>query len=138
MGKGSSDESGPVPVRDLVQPRPAAPADAAPEAGETDEAGEADRPGGGREAASSDPGVQAREHRFEHESEVWVARRAGEGSYGTGPRGAARLVAVHFFRESEPDRPVREALLAAGAFDGLRPEELRTMLEAATPIELDR
>ncbi|NIP77858.1 MAG: hypothetical protein GWM90_01100 [Gemmatimonadetes bacterium] len=42
---------------------------------------------------------------------------------------------MHFYREAEPDVPVREALVPAGAFPHLGPEELRVLFERATPIE---
>ena len=81
---------------------------------------------------------EGEERTFEREGETWCARPSGAGAYGTGARGQARLVAVHFFRGEEPDTPVREALVAAGAFPHLRPEELRALCDRATPIDLDR
>jgi hypothetical protein len=65
----------------------------------------------------------------------WLARPAGAGCYGTGARGTARLLAVHFFRADEPGRPLREALVPAGVFATLRPEELAEVWAGATPIE---
>jgi hypothetical protein len=75
---------------------------------------------------------------FELDGESWAVREAGSGSYGTGPRGTARLVALHFYRPSAPDRPVRELLIAAGLVAGLGADELATLFRRATPIELDR
>lgn len=113
-----SDESkagdGPVPVRDLMKQMVSRP------------------------EAEGEPRWEGPEHTFEMEDETWAARAAGAGAYGTGTSGRARLVAVHFYREDAPDTPVREALVAAGVFEHLRPEELRRLYDQATPIELDR
>lgn len=106
--------SGPVPVRDLM--RKASP----------------------RPEAEGEPRWESDERTFELEGARWTVRSAGAGSYGTGRLGAARLLAVHFFREDEPELPVREALLPAGAFPNLREEELRALFQAATPIEVGR
>lgn len=57
-------------------------------------------------------------------SERWIARVAGVGAGGTGKVGMAYLVAVHFYRAEEPERPVREALLPRGSFEGLFDGEL--------------
>lgn len=103
--------SGPLSVRDLM--RRAAPA---PE-------------------AEGEPRWEGDERVFEMEGKAWTVRSAGAGSYGTGGLGAARLLAVHFFREEAPDLPVREALVPAGVFPGLRDEELRSLYERATPID---
>lgn len=108
----SEEESGgPVPVRDLLrqmhpEPEPV-----------------------------EEPRLDEPEHVFETEEGAWLARAAGAGVYGTSPVGAARLLAIHFFRESDPDTPLREALVPAGRFPHLHDEELRTLLESATPIE---
>jgi hypothetical protein len=107
--------TGPVPVRDVVG-----------------------RPGGEREAeaqpaeAASD--VQT-ERTFVAAGEHWLARLAGSGCYGTGRRGSARLVAVHFYRAEAPGDPLREALIPAAAFDELRSEEWVAVWSRATPIE---
>ena len=105
---------GPVPVRDLMKRMVSRP------------------------EAEGEPRWEGTEHAFEWRDEDWIARAAGAGAYGTGARGRARLVAVHFFREDDPETPVREALVGAGQFPHLRPEELRTLLDRATPIEVDR
>lgn len=115
-GEGEGrDEQAPVPVRDLMkQPQEPAEADA---------------------AGARDDGPQGGEsRRFEVGEDVWLARAVGVGAYGTGGMGRARLVAVQFFRESEPETPVREALVAAGRFPHLRPEELRALFDGATPM----
>lgn len=105
---------GPVPVRDLMKQMVSRP------------------------EAEGEPRWEGAERGFEMDGETWCARVAGAGAYGTGTRGQARLVAVHFYREEDPDTPVREALVGAGNFPHLRPEELRTLFEKATPIDLDR
>lgn len=112
-----SEESGPVPVRDLMK-QMSAPAHEAPAA----------------PAPSSPPADRP----FEREGERWIARPAGEGAYGTGRAGAARLMAVHFFRAAEAGTPLREALIPARAFEDMAEEELRALCARATPIELDR
>ena len=110
--------SGPVPVRDLMKP-------AAPDVETPPEADE-------------DPRWDGVEHGFDLDDESWIVRSAGAGAYGTGRLGTARLVAVHFYRATAPDTPVREALLPAGVFPHLAPEELREVFERATPIEVER
>ncbi len=87
--------------------------------------------------SEGDPRWEGAESAFDLDGEEWLARTAGAGSYGTGGHGAARLLAVHFYRASAPDRPVREALLPAGRFADLWPDELRTLFRRATPIDLD-
>lgn len=104
--------SGPVPVRDLMRRMTAAP------------------------EAEGEPAWEGEERSFELDGTTWTVRAAGAGSYGTGMVGAARLVALHFFRDDAPERPVREALVPRGAFPGLRAEELVGILQRATPIEL--
>jgi hypothetical protein len=125
MESRSSGDRGPVPVRDTLPSRPPEPAGGP----------QRDAPPAGRDdpAPSGDAPV---EHRFELDGEEWLARRAGEGAYGTGGLGTARLYAIHFARADAPSRPEREALLPAADFAGLRPEELRALYERATPIEL--
>lgn len=105
--------SGPVPVRDLMKRTP-------PET-----------------AAGGEPEWRGDEREFDLDGARWVARTAGAGSYGTGRRGTARLLAVHFFRDDEPETPVREALLPAAEFPNLRDPELRTLFQRATPIVVD-
>jgi hypothetical protein len=107
--RGVWSNTGPVPARDLASRQEAEPA------------GEA--------------GDVSAQLRFEVEGEEWLARPAGAGCYGTGRRGAARLLAVHFYRATGAGEPVREALIPAGAFAGLGPEELVAVWSRATPIE---
>ncbi len=110
------EAGGPVPVRDLMKTmRPDV--EAGPE---------------------GEPGWDRPERTFEHDGETWLARAVGAGAYGTGRIGRARLMAVHFCRASDPDRPMREALVAAGTFPGLRAEELHELFVRATPIEVER
>ena len=111
----AEDAGGPVPVRDLmkrVQPEP--------------------------EAPTEEPRRETPEFTFETEEGGWLVRRAGAGAYGTGRMGGARLVAVHFYRETEPENPVREALVPAGRFPHMGEEELEELFEKATPIDTDR
>lgn len=122
-----ASESGPVPVRDLLKQaqegttptEPASPSAAGP----------------GASGAAAAPPL---ERSFEVAGEEWLARPAGIGLYGTGRPGSARLMAVHFVRASDPDEPVREALVPAGEFASLGDGELRDLFERATPIELER
>lgn len=114
MTEENKGGDGPVPVRDLMKQMVSRP------------------------EAEGEPRWEGTEHAFEQDGETWIARAAGAGAYGTGARGQARLTAVHFYREEDPETPVREALVPAGAYPDLRPEELRTLYERATPIELDR
>lgn len=106
--------SGPVPVRDLMKRMASQP------------------------EVEGEPRWEGTEHTFELDDALWTARTAGAGAYGTGSRGRARLVAVHFYREDDPETPVREALVAAGRFPHLRSEELRRLFEGATPIDPER
>ena len=105
---------GPVPVRDLMKQMVSQP------------------------DAEGEPRWEGTEHAFDLDDEEWLARTAGAGAYGTGARGQARLVAVHFYRDDDPDTPLREALVPAARFPHLRPEELRDLCRRATPIDLDR
>jgi hypothetical protein len=126
-----SPESGPVPVRDLLKHA----------GGDPEGPGTPSPAAGGPEASSPvvDAGAGALpEKAFEVDGEPWLARPAGLGLYGTGRLGSARLVAVHFFRASEPERPVREALVSASDFKGLEAVELGVVFEGATPIEPER
>jgi hypothetical protein len=106
--------TGPVPVRDLPSQR--------------------DR-GAGAEAGAGAGAAAGTDRRFDVAGEAWRARPAGAGCYGTGRLGAARLLAVHFFREESPGEPVREALIPAAAFGELRAEEWVAVWSGATPIE---
>jgi hypothetical protein len=111
--EGTEEGKGPVPVRDLMRGTSA----------DDEPPGEPRWEGDGRE--------------FEMEGESWSARPAGAGAYGTGRLGSARLLAIHFVRTREPERPVREALLPAGEFPTLREPELRTLFHRATVIDVE-
>ncbi|HEX6135127.1 MAG TPA: hypothetical protein VFZ24_14255 [Longimicrobiales bacterium] len=76
------------------------------------------------------------ERRFTHDGRTWIARLGGKSAYGTGSYGLAMVEAIHFFDAAEPDRPLREALLAHGAFDALFDAELVRLLETSRPIEI--
>ncbi|HEX6306843.1 MAG TPA: hypothetical protein VFZ69_01580 [Longimicrobiales bacterium] len=75
------------------------------------------------------------ERRFTHEGRHWIARVGGKAAYGTGSYGLALVEAVHFCDAADPDRPLREALLAHGEFDALFDSELIRLLGSARPIE---
>jgi hypothetical protein len=109
---------GPVPVRDLMRPGSGEPAPS--------------------HGAEEDPQWERLERGFDADDGAWIVRGAGEGAYGTGRTGTARLVAVHFFRADAPETPVREALVPAGVFPDMAAEELRALFGRATPIDLDR
>lgn len=114
MSKDREREGGPVPVRDLMKTMTP------------------DQP-----EAEGEPRWEGEEQGFERDGVEWSVRTAGAGAYGTGDFGTARLVALHFFRSDDPERPVREALVPAGLFPHLHAEELRALFERATPIELE-
>lgn len=115
--KRSGASDGPVPVR-------ASMGAASSEEPATEQAGKAAEPAAVR--------------RFRHGEEEWLACVAGESAYGTGERGAAYLVAVHFFRASDDATPLKEALIPAARFSGLAEPELRELLNEAVTIDLDR
>lgn len=112
MSDEQGRDGGPVPVRDLMQrqrePEP-----------------------------EGSPRWESDDRAFEMDGAEWRVRAAGAGALGTGTRGIARVLAVHFFREDEPEKPVREALIPAGTFPNLREPELRALFQRATPIVLD-
>lgn len=109
-----TEDSGPVPVRDLMQ---AARQEVRPE-------------------AEGEPRWEGEDREFEHDGVAWIVRAAGSGAYGTGDTGTARIFAVHFYRAGR-DEPDREALVPAERFPHLRDEELVALLDGATPIEVD-
>jgi hypothetical protein len=74
------------------------------------------------------------EHQFEYEGRTWVARPGGTGACGTGSYGLGLVEAVHFYDATEPARPLREALIARGAFGGLFETELIRLLRTARPV----
>ena len=115
MSGDKGDGDGPVPVRDLMQasrPEPVA-------------------------EAEGEPRWEGEGQEFELDGVTWTVRPAGEGAYGTGDLGTARLLAVHFYRGDDPD-PEREALVPASRFGAFHDEELVALLETATPIEVER
>lgn len=72
---------------------------------------------------------------FEHNGATWVARLSGKLAAGTGSYGLGLVEAVHFWRAAESDgRPLREALIARGRFEGLHEVELGELLERAVPV----
>jgi hypothetical protein len=72
--------------------------------------------------------------RFTTADGEWLAWLSGAGAVGTGAWGLGHIEAVHFARSAEPARPLREALLPRGRFDGLFDAELEKLLAAAVPI----
>jgi hypothetical protein len=70
---------------------------------------------------------------FEAQGARWCARLAGGGIGGTGRYNLALIESVHFMLESEPERPLREVLLAWGTFAGLHDAELVALLARARP-----
>lgn len=72
---------------------------------------------------------------FENEGRMWIARLSGKGAFGTGSYGLGLVEAVHFCAAEEPERPLREALVARGRFEGLYENELVRLLKGARPIE---
>lgn len=118
----------PVPARDLLRHMPEASSVEDPEDA-TDPSPDDDRA-----ATPAAPTSLT----FDMDGAGWIARPAGAGVYGTGRRGAARLLAVHFFRASDPERPVREALVPAGEFGTWGEQAMVELFERATPIELER
>lgn len=72
---------------------------------------------------------------FEHEGRMWIARLAGKAAFGTGSYGLGLVEAVHFCTADEPERPLREALIACGGFESLYDTELADLLKTARPIE---
>lgn len=115
MSDTRDEGTGPVPVRDLMNVPSTEP----------------------EVEAEGEPRWEGDEQRFDLDGEAWTVRTAGAGSYGTGGVGAARLLAVHFYRAADPERPVREALVPAARFVDLWPDELRTLFRRATPIQWD-
>lgn len=80
------------------------------------------------------PAAPAAERQFEHGGQQWVAWISGKSACGTGSYGLGLLEAVHFAAAGDPEKPLREALLARGRFDTLFDPELRRLLDGATPI----
>lgn len=109
-----SGQRGPVPVREALGnvPGQAQPAEASA-------------------AAAAEPRP---ERGFEMDGERWIARVAGRGAGGTGRVASAYIVAVHFSREEEPERPLREALLPSGRFEGLFDAELVGLYQESVEI----
>lgn len=71
---------------------------------------------------------------FEHEGTRWIARLGGKGACGTGSYGLGLVEAVHFLPADSPGRPLREALIPFGRFEGLFPAELVQLLATSRPI----
>jgi hypothetical protein len=80
------------------------------------------------------PRTGASDRRFEHGGRAWLARLAGKGACGTGSYGLGLVEAIHFHDAADPNRPLREALLARGRFESLFDDELVRLLTDAVPI----
>ena len=101
----------------------------------------------GRSRSAPDPDVRppvsldhaAPEHAraFEADGEAWLAWVAGHGAGGTGHTGPGMVVAVHFARAEQRERPMFEALVPQHRFEGLYDVELRALLAAARAIPND-
>jgi hypothetical protein len=78
--------------------------------------------------------IPACERQFTHEGRAWIACLGGKGACGTGSYGLGLVEAVHFFDAAEPERPLREALIARGRFESLYESELATLLRTARSI----
>lgn len=74
------------------------------------------------------------ERQFLHEGRMWIARLGGKSAFGTGSYGLGLVEAVHFSAADEPQRPLREALVARGSFEGLFDVELTQLLQTARPV----
>ncbi|HLP67927.1 MAG TPA: hypothetical protein VK181_10455, partial [Rhizobium sp.] len=68
------------------------------------------------------------------DGESWVVWPSGGGAYGTGALGLGAVEAIHFGRKEAPETPLFEALIRAGAFEGLFEAELITLFRSARKI----
>src|SRR6266550_2184877 len=64
-----------------------------------------------------------------------IVRSVGAGAGGTGRLGLASYEAVRFYAATDAERPLREALLAAGALQMMFDEELVVAWRSATRLE---
>ena len=74
---------------------------------------------------------------FHVDSEVWIARIAGEGGAGARALAPAPIVAVRFFRCDDPETPRRDALLPKGADERPYDDELIALFRTARSLETD-
>lgn len=95
----------------------------------------ADRPAdaSARPAPPAAP-VPPPERSFTDDGVEWIARIAGEAVVGTGAMTTGAIVAVHFHRADDPERPVRHALLPRGRFEGLGEDELIALFRSARTL----
>jgi len=68
------------------------------------------------------------------DGEPWLAWVSGNGAYGTGPYSLGAVMALHFARASEPEKPICEALLEGRDLDGFFDDELIAIFRAARPV----
>ena len=71
---------------------------------------------------------------FTCDGATWLVWVSGNGAYGTGPYGLGAVIALHFAREAEPDKPVCEALIEGRELDGLFDDELITIFRGARAV----
>lgn len=89
------------------------------------------------DAGPADTEVQqpALVRRFSVGDEEWLVREAGSARAGTGQQGLARIVALRFYRPSEPDEPRREVLVPAVDLETMYDDELRALFARAQPFD---
>lgn len=74
------------------------------------------------------------ERSFTADGVEWIARIAGEAVVGKGAMTTGAIVAVHFHRADDPERPLRQTLLPRGHFEGLGEDELIALFRSARPL----
>jgi hypothetical protein len=136
----------PRPAREIMEalapagssPGPAAPSSAPaavkPAPGESDPA--AARPAA-PPSTSRDPEDLASSagcRHFQADDGEWIARKVGQGGYGTGSMGVAHLEAIHFSRADSPAGRVREVLAPRCDLWLYFDDELRRLLARAVPL----
>ena len=128
----------PRPVRPAPAPaREVASGSSAREEGE--EGGAAGKPtpvrrGVGDEKAPGPPVPESPPRTFRAEGETWIVRIAGRTRTGTRPDSGIPLKHLRFYRESDPEEPVREIYQPGGSLDHLYDEELEGLLARARPV----
>ena len=78
--------------------------------------------------------MEASKRNFIVDGEPWLAWVSGNGAYGTGPYGLGAVVALHFARESEPEKPICEALIEGRELAGLFDDELIAIFRGARTV----
>jgi hypothetical protein len=75
------------------------------------------------------------ERSFDVDGVELLVRSLGAAAGGTGRLGLAAFEAYRFYGASEPDRPLREALMPAGQLSTMYDEELRAIWKRATILD---